>query len=65
MKKKITFVYSHLRRRSGGKAAEVRGFPTPKKNCFFLTVLKMVVGVGLCGGEAAKVRIYSDEGGGL
>jgi hypothetical protein len=39
---------------SGGEAAKVRVFPTRKNCLFFLTGLKMVVGVGFC-----KIKVDS------
>jgi hypothetical protein len=36
-------------------------FPTRKNIFFFLTGLKMIIGVAFCGCQAAKVTIYSED----
>jgi hypothetical protein len=52
VKAKVT-IYSEDK--IGGEAAKVRVFPTRKNCLFFLTGLKMVVGVGFC-----KIKVDSN-----
>jgi hypothetical protein len=53
--------YLHTQMREWGCAGDGEGISNFKKLFLCPARLKMVVGVGFCGGETAKVRIYSDE----